>query len=677
MRAAFIGAVLIGFLIGGTVLGVRLLRAGGSPGPAAPPGPAAVPAADLAVRFANAWQAGDYAALYLLLHPASQAAYAAVDVEAAYRDFARETTQTGIAVSVAEANDAGARFAVRLQTAYFGTLEYTTSVRFARDDDGRLRVRWQPDAIHPAMSGGRVLRSEIQRPRRGTIYDRNGQPLAITRDVRVLGLDRSAIRDEAAVRAALETFGFPREAIDRAFASPLPRYYRVEVGTVPDDRAEEAARLVLETPGLVLAVEERRVHPLGPAAAHIVGYTREVTAEEAAALPGRRPGDRIGAAGLEAAFDDLLAGKVGAALRVVGPGGTVLQTLVEQPYVPPQDIRTTLDARVLQAAYERLGGRAGAVVVLDPRTNELLAAVSAPSFDPDAFERGDAAALAAYTSDPAKPLTNRAFHGLYSAGSTFKLVTGAAGLASGLFTPASRIECGAVWYGVDPPRRNWEGARGPLTIAEGLMRSCNPVFYEIGLRLYEERPGFLADMARRFGFGQPSGTPGLDDAAGLVPDDAWKRRTRGEPWYPGDEVNLAIGQGDLLVTPLQLANAYSAFLARQLRRPVLLLGGTAEPVGDPIPLDDAQWAHLYQGLRMVTGPNGTAAAAFSAQGYTNFAGKSGTAEDAGLQQHVLFVAFAPADAPAALAAVVLDDGASGSLEAGPIARDAVLAALSR
>ncbi|GBD24426.1 Peptidoglycan D,D-transpeptidase MrdA [bacterium HR29] len=676
MRAAFLGAVLIGLLVGGSVLGIRLLRAGGGTG-ATPPEPAGNPAADLAQRFADAWQESDYAALYLLLHPASQAAYAAVDLEAAYRDFARETTQIAIAVSVTEANEAGARFDVRLQTAYFGTLEYSTTVRFARDESGNLRVRWQPDAIHPAMTGGRVLRSEIQRPRRGAIYDRNGEPLAITRDVRVLGLDRSAIRDETAVRAALQAFGFPREAIDRAFASPLPRYYRVEVGVVPDERTEEANRLVLETPGLVLAVEERRVHPLGPAAAHIVGYTRELTAGEAAAMPGRRPGDRVGAAGLEAAFDELLAGRVGAALRVVGPGGTVLQTLAEQPYVPAQDIHTTLDARVQRAAFERLGGRAGAVVVLDPRTNELLAVVSSPAFDPDAFERGDAEALAAYTNDPAKPLTNRALHGLYSAGSTFKLVTGAAGLASGLVSPATRLDCGAVWYGVDPPRRNWEGARGPLTIAEGLMRSCNPVFYEIGLRLYNERPGFLAEMARRFGFGQPSGTPGLDDAAGLVPDDAWKRRARGEPWYPGDEVNLAIGQGDLLVTPLQLANAYSAFLARQLRRPVLLAGGAAEPIGEPLPLTDAQWAHLYEGLRLVTGPNGTAASAFWALGYTDFGGKSGTAEDAELQQHVLFVAFAPVTAPAALAAVVLDDGASGSLEAGPIARDAVLAALGR
>ena len=251
-------------------------------------------------------------------------------------------------------------------------------------------------------------------------------------------------------------------------------------------------------------------------------------------------------------------------------------------------------------------------------------------------------------------------------------LTGAAGLIYGGYSTTDTIFCGATWSGVDPPRRNWEGTQGPLTIAGGLMRSCNPVFYEIGLKLYDT-DNDLSKMAREFGFGASTGTVGLDDEAGLVPDAAWKKKARNEPWYPGDDVNLAIGQGDLLITPLQLANAYSTFITRQLRTPVLLEGETAAKKGD-IPLTDAQWSHLLQGLRAVTSASGTASAAFANAGYTNFAGKSGTAEDAGAQQHVLFVAFAPATAPAAVAAVVLDDGQSGSIEAGPMARDIVLAA---
>jgi penicillin-binding protein 2 len=204
------------------------------------------------------------------------------------------------------------------------------------------------------------------------------------------------------------------------------------------------------------------------------------------------------------------------------------------------------------------------------------------------------------------------------------------------------------------------------------MRSCNPVFYEIGLSLYNQTDNYLSEVARLFGFGAPTGVEGLAEEDGLVPDATWKRANRGEPWYPGDEVNLAIGQGDLLITPLQLANAYSTFIANTLRSPVILAGEEATARG-ALPLDEAQRDHLWDGLRLVTSSGGTAAAAFANAGYTNFAGKSGTAEDAGEQQHVLFVAFTPAGAPTGVAAIVLDDGQSGSIEAGPIARDILLA----
>jgi penicillin-binding protein 2 len=177
-----------------------------------------------------------------------------------------------------------------------------------------------------------------------------------------------------------------------------------------------------------------------------------------------------------------------------------------------------------------------------------------------------------------------------------------------------------------------------------------------------------------FGFGIETGVVGLAEEDGLVPDAEQKRAKTGQPWFPGDEVNLGIGQGDLLITPLQLANAYTTFVNRQLRVPKIVADEEATVRGE-IPLTDAQWSHLMSGLRLVTSARGTASAAFALAGYTDFAGKSGTAEDAEAQQHVLFVAMSPASAPAVVAAVVLDDGDSGSIEAGPMARDIVLAAL--
>lgn len=684
IRGIFLLAVVIGLLAGLAVATVRVLsRDSGatSPPAATTPVPTPTPIAGtpraVAHAWAAAWAAGDTAALYDLLHPDAQRLYPFDAFAAVYDNLATEARLASVEPTVVTADATGARIDVRLATAYFEDIEYTIFLPFT-DRDGAAAVAWSPAAVHPDLPPGGRFVGTVTWPTRGAILDRNGRPLAVTESVRFVGLNRSLVLNRQTVTDALVAFGFGRESIDAAFDSPLALNQRVPIGVVGDDRLEEVVNLVRSVPGTMVWLEDRRVHPLGPAAAHVVGYTREYTADELARLRGLgfSIGDRVGAVGLEAGMEAVLAGQSGAALTIIDAGGTTVATLYEREFIQGQDVVTTLDADVLQRAYELLGEQGGAAVVLDPRTNELLALNSSPSYDPNAFERNDAVALAAITSAEGQPLTNRAAGGLYSAGSTFKVVTGSAGLASGLFTTSDRIYCGATWSGVDPPRRNWEGAQGPLTIAEGLKRSCNPVFYEIALRLYNESDGFLSEMARAFGFGSSTGVVGLDDADGLVPDAEWKAANRGEPWYPGDEVNLGIGQGDLLVTPLQLANAYSTLLAGELRTPVIVQGEPARSRG-LLPLAPEHIAHLRAGLEMVTAPGGTAAWAYASQGYTDFAGKSGTAEDAENQQHVLFVAYSPKADPRALAAVVLDEGFSGSIQVGPIARDLVLAALGR
>jgi len=676
IRSVFLGALGFGALIGVLVIGVRFaLRDSPEPAPAAvataePGSPGAT-----AEEFAEAWSLGDINALYLLLSPESQRTFSPGVVAAAYESFSDELTQVSLAASVEGASTTAATLSVRVATAYFGVIEYTTTLNLTPATAGYV-VEWVPATIHPAMINGRTFRSVIQRPTRGTIFDRNGLELAVTRDVRNVGLNRSIVADRAGLTAALIAFGFSQEEIDAAFDSPFAANARVRVGEIPDQRAQEANDLLRPIPGVIIYFESQRVHPLGPAAAHVVGYTREYTADELAARAGEglRIGDRRGAIGIEASQEAVLAGTLGAKLEVIDARGTVIESIYNKEFAAGQDVRTTLDADTLIRSYERLADRRGASVVIDPVTNDILALNSAPSFDPDAFETNDAAALAVILAAPDSPQANRATTGLYSAGSTFKLVTGAAGLVYGGYTVSDRFQCGAIWYGVDPPRRNWEGSQGLLTIAEGLMRSCNPVFYEIALTLYET-DNLLSQMARMFGFGAATGVIGIGEEDGLVPDAIQKREKNGEPWYPGDEVNLGIGQGDLLITPLQLANAYSTFVMRDLRAPRLLMDAEATSRGQ-LPLTDQQWAHLDLGLRLVTGEGGTARSAFWVAGYTGFSGKSGTAEDANEQQHVLFVALGPSSAPRAVAAVVLDDGDSGSIEAGPIARDLVIAALN-
>lgn len=672
-------------MVGGVIVGVRALTGSTSDAPTAAgtalPAETATPTAGspaaIASAFAAAWSKGDSQALYQLLSGASQQAHSYAPFAELYRTFASEATQQRLDVTVTETTATTASLAVRMQTAYFGTLEYTTTLNLITTA-GEARVDWGPTALHPDLTIGRELKSTLQRPARGAILDRDGVVLAATQNVPMLGLDRSAVSDQAAVTAAIVGLGFSSETAAGAFASGLGPAQRVPIGPLSPDIAETARVVVSQHSGLILYTEAQRVHPLGAAAAQLVGYTRELTAEELAKRAGQgyRPGDRVGAIGIEAAEDAVLSGTPGGTLDIVNSAGEVVKTLASHDYVPGADVHTTLDADVLEAAQAKLGDEGGASVVLDPRTNAVLAINSSPSFDPDAFERGDGDAIQQVLDNAAGPLTNRATNGLYSSGSTFKLITAAAGMVYGGLTPQSTLPCPAVWTGVGDPRRNWEPFdRGSLTLAQGLEHSCNPVFYQIGLDLYNSDEGALPKMAREFGFGSPTGIVGIAEEGGLVPDAAWKQQTKGEAWFPGDAVNLAIGQGFLLITPLQLANAYSTFLAGELRAPVLLTGETATS-GGKLPLTAEQTAALKLGLQLVTGPDGTAAAAFSALGYSDFLGKSGTAEDSGEQSHVDFVAASPAAAPTVLCTVFLDHGTSGSTQAGPIARDIVLAALA-
>lgn len=447
MRRLFLGAVVLGILIGGVVSGVRAFAGRGSDSGTGASAPAELGSARATVEgFAKAWTTENYQALYLLLDPESQRANTLEQLTAAYSSFNNEMTSTDLHAAPGAVQGMQATLLVKLSTAYFGQFEYTTILNLSKSPTTWL-VHWDRSAIHPDLVDGRSFKSTIQRPVRGTILDRNGVPLAITRDVRFLGLNRSVVVDKGALTTALVNFGFTPEQVEAAFSNGAGMSQRVQVGIVTDDKSELAATALRPISGVLLYFESRRVHPLGAAAAHVVGYTRELTAEELAKTPGAglRPGDRIGATGLEASMEERLAGRIGSELRLVDADGTAIKTVVAHEYAAGQEVRTTLDARVLQAAAARLGSRAGAAVVLDPRTNAVLALNSSPSFDPDAFERNDQAAVTAITKSAGSPLANRATTGLYSAGSTFKLITGSAGLVYGGYKITDTLECGSVW----------------------------------------------------------------------------------------------------------------------------------------------------------------------------------------------------------------------------------------
>ena len=272
MRLAFLAAVISGLVVGLVVAGARLCgghddRATTGPGAAVPP------TGETAEAFATAWVEGDTARIYGLLDSASRATYPAKAVDEAYASFDREVTAQRIEVTVETTSEAAAGLRARVFTAYFGTLEYTIELPLVREGEV-YRVTWSPALIHPDLGDGLAFRSVIERPQRGAIVDRNGLPLAETRDIRMVGLNRSVISDRARVVEALVGLGMSRAQVDAAFASGLGATQRVPVGPVPDARAEAAIGVMQSIPGVILYFESQRVHPLGPAAAHVVGYTR-------------------------------------------------------------------------------------------------------------------------------------------------------------------------------------------------------------------------------------------------------------------------------------------------------------------------------------------------------------------------------------------------------------------
>ncbi len=327
---------------------------------------------------------------------------------------------------------------------------------------------------------------------------------------------------------------------------------------------------------------------------------------------------------------------------------------------------------------------------MDPRDNSVLALASYPRFSPQAITDGlSNEEYNKLANDERQPFLHRPLLATYPPGSTFKPVTLAAGMEQAGVSAGERFHCVPVWKGLGEefPKNNWQTVdRGYLTPAEGLMASCNPVFYEIALRLDLTDPNILPEFARGFGYGQLTGINALDEDPGVVPDPDWKEENHGEPWYSGDSVNMGIGQGFLLVTPLQLVNAYSAIADGGVLRKPLLVRSIAEPGGAaaqeftadeiaPLPVSEATLAELRYGLTLVTqSPGGTSYGIFPS--YLDVAGKSGTAEDLAFgSDHVFFVAYATRSAPSAVVLIALEEGKLGSIEAAPKARQVLEAML--
>lgn len=564
-------------------------------------------------------------------------------------------------------------------------------------EGAELRMRSEQNSI-------RTVRLDAPR---GQILDREGRVLASTRPAFDLEVMPSEVRgSELTYRALgqlLETdTASLRERVERRRGRERFQPMLVQADLSYENLARvETHRYAL--PGVVTEVRPRREYVGGDLAAHLLGTLGEVRADqlEKPEFQGYRSGEIVGQTGLEAVLEPTLRGSAGGRNVIVDVAGREVERLDEVDPVPGRDVTLTIDFDLQRAAWDAFRedhpedpndvGRLGALVALDPRNGEILAMLSRPSFDPNSFAGGvDPKIWKSLLQDPHKPLQNRVVQGQYPPGSTYKIYLAAAGLETGLITPSTRVYCpGSFWYGNRSFRCWKKEGHGSVDLHTSLMRSCDVYYYSLGVRLGVDR---IAEFAKAFNLGRITGLGFPDEKPGLIPTSEWKQRRFGVPWYPGETVSIAIGQGYDLTTPLQLAVSYAALanggtlyeprLVRSRRGPDGGVEETQPRVTGTVPVKPENLALIRKALEGVVEQAGGTGSRARVPG-VSVAGKTGTAQVVRLEKfqgvkeskipiqyrdHAWFVSFAPVENPEIVVAVLSEHGGHGGSAAAPLAQ---------
>jgi penicillin-binding protein 2 len=524
----------------------------------------------------------------------------------------------------------------------------------------------------------RLRRMPIAAPR-GLVFDRHGELLIENVPSYNLLLERSRTRDLD------ESLAFAARILEVDVASLRGVLARSSTTSpyAPLLLAEglslaEVARFgvaALERPEFSVDVHAIRLYRHGPQTAHLLGYTGEVSTEEAAT--GLPAGTLVGKRGIERSYDAWLRGTDGEKVVVVDSRSRLVAEYGEQPAIPGKSLTLTIDLALQQEAERQMRDKVGAVVALDPRNGEVLAMVSAPSYNPNVFSRQLAASeWREILETPNHPLQNRTIQNTHSPGSVFKAIMGVAGLGESQVTPADRVLCTGAATFYDRSHRCWKaGGHGWVDLRAALKVSCDVYFYQLGRRLGIER---IARWSRLFGFGTATGIDLDGEKRGLVPDPAWSLAVRRAPWYAGETISVAIGQGPVLTSPLQVATMMAAFANGGALVTPHLTAQAAAP-RRPIAVDREALRVVNEGMWQVVNDGGTAAVAFI-PGF-DVVGKTGTVqviaqqtrtdnEDLPWRQrdHAWFASFAPMSDPQLVVVVFVEHGGHGSSAAAPIAK---------
>jgi penicillin-binding protein 2 len=565
---------------------------------------------------------------------------------------------------------------------------------------------------YQAVSTNSVRLVTTEAPR-GRILDRNGVELVRNRISDVVTVDRNDLpmRPDVKSRLAL-ILGISSDELQRRIESKRYSVYKpVPIARdVPKEKLIYVREHASEFPGVANTRLTEREYTQGELAAHVLGYTAEINSDELAARKrlrrGYKPGDTIGKTGVELSFENDLRGQPGIEELEVDAAGRVLRTLNSRPPVPGHDVRLTIDINVQRMVETALAdglaaarqgqdrqhkkhflAPAGAAVVLDPRDGSVLAMASNPTYDPSIYVDGSVAEFKRL-QDPAlhAPLNDRASEGLYAPGSTFKLVTSIAALSKGLISPNTTVDDkGSIKIGNQIFRNAGSAPHGRVRLDRALTVSSDVFYYSLGEKFWNARGRYgetaIQDTAHDLGLG---------DGIGRVPDPEIRKRLHDSNpkafpnggWFPGDNANLAIGQGEMAITPLQLGNAYATFAnGGTLWAPRLgteIIDADGSKVRDVAPrairhldLPPTLRSPILAGLMgAVSDPKGTAHGAFIGFPYDRMplAGKTGTAEVTNKQDTALFTAFGPATNPQFEVTVLLEEAGFGADAAAPVAR---------
>ncbi|CAG8868394.1 Peptidoglycan D,D-transpeptidase MrdA [Pseudomonas fluorescens] len=551
---------------------------------------------------------------------------------------------------------------------------------------------------HSTLSENNRVHVQPIPPTRGLIYDRNGVIIADNRPSFSLTMTRERSGDwQQVLDVIVEVLELPAD--DRALFEKRMRQGRRPFEPVPilfELTEEQIARVAVNQfrlPGVEVAAQLVRHYPQGAHFAHSVGYVGRINEKELKILdPVNYSGTHhIGKTGIERFYEAELHGQVGYEEVETNARGRVLRVLKRTDPIPGKDIVLGLDIKLQEAAEAALAGRRGAIVALDPRSGEVLAMVSQPSFDPNLFVTGIGFQAYADLRDSIdRPLFNRVLRGLYPPGSTIKPAVAIAGLDSGVVTAGSRVFDPGYYQlpNYDHKYRNWNrSGDGWVDLDLAIMRSNDTYFYDLAHKMGIDR---LSSYMNKFGLGQKVSLDMFEESSGLMPTREWKRATRRQAWFPGETLILGIGQGYMQTTPLQMAQATALIASRgKWNRPHLARTIEGQPPVDENPIadivlrDKSDWVKVTHGMEQVMhNARGTARQAAAGAQY-RIAGKSGTAQVVAIKQgekydrnkvqerhrdHALFVGFAPAQDPKIVVSVMIENGEAGGRVAAPVMR---------